>query len=358
MIEISHLRKEFPEGVPLKDISVTIEDGDVVALIGPSGTGKSTLLRCINLLERPTSGSIVVDGTEILDPSLDVTWLRKRVGMVFQSFNLFAHLTAVENVMRPQIDVLRRSRQEAYDKAMALLDKVGLKGHALKYPDELSGGQRQRVAIARALAMDPKTILLDEPTSALDPTMVGEVEAVIRDLAADGTTMVIVTHELSFAAAVSTRVLFLEDGYVVEDGPTEEVFEHPKHEATRRFIKKVKTLRIEIDEGFDYLGASTDIAAYCSKNLIPRKMTHHLQLVFEELMEQVLASRLASGTEHFSAEYSAADERIDVSASYQGDAIDVDALTGDLSYTLLCRLAPDIAFDDHDETHSVTLSIT
>ena len=358
MIEISHLRKEFAEGTPLKDINVTINDGDVVALIGPSGTGKSTLLRCINLLERPTSGSIVVDGTEILDPSLDVSWLRRRVGMVFQSFNLFGHLTALENVMVPQADVLGRTRQEAYDRAMPLLAKVGLSGHALKYPDELSGGQRQRVAIARALAMDPTTLLLDEPTSALDPTMVGEVEAVVRDLAADGTTMVIVTHELSFAAAVSTRTVFLDAGVVVEDGPTAEVFASPAHEATRRFIRNVRVLEIDIaDAGFDYLGATTTIAAWCARNLVPHRLAHRLQLAFEELMQQVLAPRLAAGAQRFCAEYSPKEERVGVTATYRGEPVDAGALSDDLSFRLLSRLSPDLSFGEADGARTVTLSL-
>ena len=206
MIKIEHLRKEYPNVTPLKDVSVEINDGDVISVIGPSGTGKSTLLRCINLLEKPTSGHITIDGQEITDPKCNVPMLRRKMGMVFQGFNLFGHLTVIENIMLAPMDLLGKSKQEAYDTGMQLLRTVGLAEKALNYPDELSGGQKQRIAIARTLAMDPDVILLDEPTSALDPTMVGEVQAVIRDLAKTGKTMMIVTHEMGFARAISNRV--------------------------------------------------------------------------------------------------------------------------------------------------------
>ena len=189
MIRIEHLKKEYPNVTPLKDVSVTINDGDVISVIGPSGTGKSTLLRCINQLEKPTDGRIWLDDLEITDKKCNIPQVRQRMGMVFQNFNLFGHLTVIENIMLSPVDLLRKSRQKAYDDGMRLLRMVGLAEKALNYPDELSGGQKQRIAIARALAMDPEIILLDEPTSALDPTMVGEVQAVIRELAKTGETM-------------------------------------------------------------------------------------------------------------------------------------------------------------------------
>ncbi|MCQ2355256.1 MAG: amino acid ABC transporter ATP-binding protein, partial [Clostridia bacterium] len=191
MIKISHLRKEYPEATPLKDVSVEIRKGDVIAVIGPSGTGKSTLLRCINLLEKPTKGEIFIDGQQITEKNAHL--IRRKMGMVFQSFNLFPNMTVIENIMKAQVDILKRSPQDAYDKGIELLTSVGLGDHALRFPDELSGGQKQRVAIARTLAMDPEIVLFDEPTSALDPTMVGEVQAVIRNLAKSGMTMMIVT---------------------------------------------------------------------------------------------------------------------------------------------------------------------
>ena len=186
MIKIEHLKKVYSNVTPLKDVSVEIHDGDVISVIGPSGTGKSTLLRCINLLEKPTEGHIWVDGVDVTDPKCDLGKVRQKMGMVFQSFNLFGHLTVIENIMLAPVDLRGKSKQEAYDEGMRLLRTVGLAEKALNYPDELSGGQKQRIAIARTLAMDPDIILLDEPTSALDPTMVGEVQAVIRDLAKTG----------------------------------------------------------------------------------------------------------------------------------------------------------------------------
>ena len=206
MIRISHLRKEYPNVTPLKDVNVTVNKGDVISIIGPSGTGKSTLIRCINLLESPTSGEIWVDDQCITDKKCNLNKVRQKMGMVFQSFNLFGHMNVIENIMAAPRALLKKSKQQAYDDGMRLLRTVGLADKAFNYPDELSGGQKQRIAIARTLAMEPEIILLDEPTSALDPTMVGEVQAVIRDLARQGLTMMIVTHEMRFAREVANRV--------------------------------------------------------------------------------------------------------------------------------------------------------
>ena len=239
MIELRHLRKEFEDITPLEDVNVTINKGDVISVIGPSGTGKSTLLRCINMLEPPTSGEIIVDGQVINDGKCDLNEIRKKMGMVFQSFNLFGHLTVIENIMNPQITLLGRSRQEAYDKAMYLLNTVGLSSKAFNYPDDLSGGQQQRIAIARTLAMDPDIILFDEPTSALDPEMVGEVLDVMKQLAQDGMTMVVVTHEMGFAREVATDVVFIDEGVIVEQAPPEEFFTNPKNDRLKDFLAKV-----------------------------------------------------------------------------------------------------------------------
>ena len=230
MIELKHLRKEYDIVTPLKDVNTVINDGDIISVIGPSGTGKSTLLRCINMLETPTSGQVIINGVDVTAPKCDLGKIRQKTGMVFQSFNLFGHLTVIENIMLAQLDLLGKSRQEAYDEGMRLLRTVGLADKALKYPDELSGGQKQRVAIARTLAMDPDTILLDEPTSALDPTMVGEVQAVIRELATTGKTMLIVTHEMNFARFICNRVFYMDEGGIYEDGTPEQIFEHPQKE--------------------------------------------------------------------------------------------------------------------------------
>ena len=230
MIRLEHIRKEYPGVVPLEDVSAEIRDGDVISVIGPSGTGKSTLLRCINMLETPTSGSIWLDDTEITAPGCDLSKVRQKMGMVFQSFHLFSHLSVIENLMLAPIDLLGQSRQEAYDKGLELLKTVGLGDKAKSYPDQLSGGQKQRVAIARTLAMGPEIILFDEPTSALDPAMVGEVQAVIRELSRSGKTMMIVTHEMEFARSICNRVFYMDEGGIYEEGPPEQVFQNPVRE--------------------------------------------------------------------------------------------------------------------------------
>jgi len=228
MISVKNLSKHFGDLVVLKDVNLEIKKGEVISIIGPSGTGKSTLLRCLNLLETPTSGEIIVDGVNLLDKKTDVFKLRQKMGMVFQSFNLFSHLMVIENIMLGPVDLLKTSRQDAFDEGMKLLAMVGLAEKAYAYSDELSGGQKQRVAIARTLAMKPEIVLFDEPTSALDPTMISEVLAVIRKLAADGMTMMIVTHEMKFARDVSTRVLYMDEGIIFEEGTPQQIFDDPQ----------------------------------------------------------------------------------------------------------------------------------
>ncbi|GED48416.1 amino acid ABC transporter ATP-binding protein [Carnobacterium maltaromaticum] len=240
MIKIAHLKKSFGDVEVLKDINEEVNKGEVVVIIGPSGSGKSTLLRCLNLLEEPTSGDIIFEDTTITKVGQDkLNQLREKMGMVFQSFNLFPHMTVVENLKIAPMKVKGLTTTEAEEKAKDLLAKVGLADKADAYPASLSGGQQQRVAIARALAMDPDVMLFDEPTSALDPEMVGEVLKVMKDLAESGMTMVVVTHEMGFAKEVSDRVLFMDAGYIVEQGTPTEVFEHPKNERTQDFLAKV-----------------------------------------------------------------------------------------------------------------------
>ena len=239
LISVAHLRKSFNGVAVLKDVNAEIAKGEVISIIGPSGTGKSTFLRCLNRLETPDGGSIVVDGTDVLDPHADIPAVRRKMGMVFQNFNLFGNLTILGNVMAAQCDLLKKTPAEAKKKAMDLLGRVGLANKADALPDELSGGQKQRVAIARALAMDPQILLFDEPTSALDPTMVGEVLEVIKGLAKTGMTMLIVTHEMGFARDVSTRVFYMDQGVVYENGSPTEIFNHPKKPRTVEFVGKV-----------------------------------------------------------------------------------------------------------------------
>lgn len=239
MIDVKHLSKSFGDHLVLDDISEHIRPGEKVVVIGPSGSGKSTFLRCLNLLEIPTKGSITFDGTEITDPKVDIDRIRRQMGMVFQHFNLFPHKTIIENMILAPVEVKHVPKEEAKAKAMQLLERVGLADRADAYPIQLSGGQKQRVAIVRALCMEPDVMLFDEPTSALDPEMVGEVLDVMKELAHEGMTMVVVTHEMGFAREVGNRVLFMADGKLVEQGSPTEIFEHPQSDRLRDFLSKV-----------------------------------------------------------------------------------------------------------------------
>lgn len=236
MISVYNLKKSFGSLHVLKDIDLEIEKGEVVAVLGSSGSGKSTFLRCLNCLEKPTSGSIKIIDEEIVGTKVDLNKLRQEVGMVFQQFNLFPNLSVIENIKLAPKKILKMNNSDADKLALKLLDKVGLKNKSYEYPSNLSGGQKQRVAIARALAMNPKIMLFDEPTSALDPEMIGEVLEVIKKVAEGGMTMVIVTHEMKFAREVASRVIFLDKGRIIEDGTPQQVFEHPKADRVRQFL--------------------------------------------------------------------------------------------------------------------------
>ncbi len=238
-ISVRNLHKSFRDLEVLKGISLDVYEGEVVVIIGPSGSGKSTFLRCLNRLEESTSGEITVDGVSLNGPKTDINRLREHVGMVFQHFNLFANMNVLRNLMLAPVDLKKAGRAEARLQALAMLERVGLSDKAEAYPRQLSGGQKQRVAIARALCMKPDVMLFDEPTSALDPEMVGEVLEVMRELARDGMTMVVVTHEMGFAREVADRVLFMDDGLVLEEGPPDEIFSRPRHPRTQDFLAKV-----------------------------------------------------------------------------------------------------------------------
>lgn len=239
MINVKQLSKSFGDNEVLKAIDLTVKEGEVVVIIGPSGSGKSTILRCLNLLEEPTSGEIFFEGQNITAPDSNIDQIRQKMGMVFQSFNLFPHMSVVENLTITPVKIKKEDPTKAKEAALALLDQVGLKEKADSYPSSLSGGQQQRVAIARALAMNPDVMLFDEPTSALDPEMVGEVLAVMQDLAKKGMTMVVVTHEMGFAKEVADRVIFMADGVIQEEGTPEEIFDHPQNSRTQDFLNKV-----------------------------------------------------------------------------------------------------------------------
>lgn len=239
MIDVKHLYKQFGSHVVLKDISTTIREGEKIVVIGPSGSGKSTFLRCLNLLDVPTSGEIVIDGVTVTDPKVDINLVRQKMGMVFQNFNLFPHLTVTQNITLAPLELKLMTQAEALKKAQDLLARVGLTEKADEYPSRLSGGQKQRIAIARALAMNPKIMLFDEPTSALDPEMIGEVLDVMQELADEGMTMVVVTHEMGFARKVGNRIFFMDDGALAEEGTPEQIFDHPQNPRTKAFLSKV-----------------------------------------------------------------------------------------------------------------------
>ena len=239
MIEVKNLKISFGDLHVIKDLSINIEKGEKIVVIGPSGSGKSTFLRCLNRLETPTGGHILFDGVDMADPKADLDKCRQKMGMVFQHFNLFPHLTVLENITLAPVSLKLKTKAQAEEHAMKLLERVGLQDKANMYPSTLSGGQKQRIAIVRSLAMDPEVILFDEPTSALDPEMVGEVLNVIKDLANEGMTMAIVTHEMGFAREVADRVIFMDGGYIAEEGTPEQIFQHPKSERLQQFLKAV-----------------------------------------------------------------------------------------------------------------------
>ena len=289
IIEVKHLRKEFPDSVPLKDVNATVEEGEVISIIGPSGMGKSTFIRCLNRLETPTSGQIIVDGVDMCAPDVDLPKMRQKMGMVFQNYTLFDHKSVAENLMMAPMDLLGMSKKDAFEQAMDLLKLVGLKDKAQSRPCELSGGQRQRIAIARALAMQPKILLFDEPTSALDPQMVSEVLSVITRLAEQGLTMIVVTHEMRFAHDASTRVFYMDQGEILESGPPEQIFHNPQRKETREFIFRVRNWNWEIHSvDYDYVAMFSSLEEFCVRQFLDRRTTIKCQLVLEEITSSFL----------------------------------------------------------------------
>jgi polar amino acid transport system ATP-binding protein len=319
MIRVEHLSKSFGELTVLKDITAEIKKGEVVSIIGPSGTGKSTFLRCLNLLEHPTGGSIHIDGINILDKKANVARIRQRMNMVFQSFNLFAHLSVLENLTLGPVKLRGMSRKAAEAKSLELLKLVGLAEKAHNYPDELSGGQKQRVAIARCLAMEPEIILFDEPTSALDPTMVSEVLSVIRRLARDGMTMAIVTHEMDFAWDVSTRVFYMDEGLIYEEGTPEQIFENPQKPKTKAFIHRIRSYHYRITSpDYDLYAMTAEIEAFCEKQILPKKTRHNLLLLVEELLI-LYGPRLTSTGLDLTIDYSEKTDRLEIVCQTAGN---------------------------------------
>jgi len=347
MIKIEHLSKKFGDLVVLKDITTEIKTGEVVTIIGPSGTGKSTLLRCLNLLEVPSGGSIYINGADILDKKTDVAQIRQKMNMVFQSFNLFSHLSVIENLTIAPIKLRGISEREAQEKALELLRLVGLAEKADSYPDELSGGQQQRVAIARCLAMEPEIILFDEPTSALDPTMIREVLSVIRRLAKEGMTMAIVTHEMDFARDVSNRVLYMDEGIIYEEGPPEQIFENPQKEKTRAFINRVRSYTCRISSpDYDLYAMNAEIEAFCEKQILPKKTRYNLLLLVEELL-QIYNPYLRTVVLDMTITYSEKNERLEIiceSTGDEGNPLENQSLTDDLGLMIIRNLTESIDY--------------
>ncbi len=357
MIVVEHLRKEYPNITPLKDVCTQINKGDVISIIGPSGTGKSTFLRCLNQLEHQTSGKIYVDGEDISSPKCDITKVRRKMGMVFQSFNLFANLDVLENVISAPVNLLKIPRETAIEEAQILLKRVGMLDRAHNFPDELSGGQKQRVAIARAIAMKPEIILFDEPTSALDPTMVGEVLTVIRSLAQEGMTMMIVTHELRFARDVSTRVFYMDEGVIYEDGSPRQIFENPQREKTRRFIRHQKTLTLYVDSPtFDIIGLSTQIEVFGRNNLLTPDMIRNLNLVFEELTSSGLVPYPETLPIQTEIEYLDEDEVVQMTMTYGGPAYN-PLEDGDPLSAMIVRKTSESAEYDYGTQNRIVLRL-
>lgn len=344
MITVKNLTKKFGGQTILKDINVTIEDGNVISIIGPSGCGKSTFLRCLNLLEKPTSGQIFLDGQEITAKGISETEVHKKIGMVFQSFNLFGHMNVLENVMFGPVEILKKDRKEVLPKALKLLSLVGLADRALHYPGELSGGQKQRVAIARTLAMEPEIILFDEPTSALDPTLVHEVETVIKNLAASGYTMLIVTHEMRFAREISNRVFFMCDQGICEDGTPEQIFEHPRKEKTRRYVYHLRTLNEEVlSQNVDFIGINGRIVTFGHNNLMPARMIHNAEVIFEELcIQNILPALKDSVRMEFTLEFSEDSGNAAIYIRYDGD-YEIDIEQEGYSFSLIRNAGENLA---------------
>lgn len=360
MIRVEQLAKQFGGVAVLKDISCEIQKGEVISIIGPSGTGKSTFLRCLNLLEQPSSGAIWFDGTNVLGADVDVPKIRQRMNMVFQSFNLFSHLTCLENLTLGPMRLLGRSKADAEEKARALLRLVGLGEKADHLPSELSGGQKQRVAIARCLAMEPEVILFDEPTSALDPTTVSEVLAVIRSLARDGMTMIIVTHEMEFARNVSSRVMYMDEGIIYEQGPPAQIFDHPVREKTRSFIHRIRSFTQHFSSPeYDLYAMNAEIMAFCDKHILPRETRERLLLVVEEAL-QLFGPHLAVAPLDLSIGYSESDESLELTWEAQGapfNPLDGDGAPDELGLVLLRGMTDTLHYERIDAVNRLQMRL-
>lgn len=362
MIRIEHLQKHFGELTVLKDISTTIQKGEVISIIGPSGTGKSTFLRCLNLLDTPTSGHIYVNGTDLLAPDTDVARIRQKMGMVFQSFNLFNHLSILENVCLGPIKLLKKRKEEAERKAIELLKMVGLAEKADAYPDQLSGGQKQRVAIARCLAMEPEIILFDEPTSALDPTMVSEVLGVIRQLAKQGMTMAIVTHEMSFARDVSSRVFYMDQGVIYEEGTPEQIFEHPQRERTQVFINRIRSFHYAIhSKDYDLYALNAALITFCNKHFLSPQIQYNIQLLIEETLALLPLEKGVELNFNYAEKSGALTLQIEIDncqETFFSDESKIDPISLSLIHGVCERIQEESVYNAYGDSHKARITLS
>ena len=360
MIKVEHLSKKYGDLVVLKDISTEIRKGEVVSIIGPSGTGKSTFLRCLNLLDQPSGGLISIDGEDVLDKKTDVAKIRQKMNMVFQSFNLFSHLSVLENLTLAPIKLKGLSKEDAENKSMDLLRLVGLAEKADNYPDELSGGQKQRVAIARCLAMEPEIILFDEPTSALDPTMVSEVLSVIRRLAKEGMTMAIVTHEMAFARDVSNRVFYMDQGLIYEEGTPEQIFDTPQKERTKTFINRIRNLVFNINsQDFDLYALNAEVELFCEKQFLAKKLRDNLLLIIEELL-LIYKPHLNDIALQLTIAYSEKNEALELileSGGHQFNPLESEQLPDDIGLNLIKNFSSNIYYVWENNKNILSISI-
>ena len=350
MIKFSHVMKKYDNITPLKDVCGEVKNGEVISIIGPSGTGKTTLLRMINGLEKPTSGKVFVDDIEVNDKNRNL--ITKKVGMVFQSYNLFSHLTVIENLMIAQVEILKKDKQSAYNKSIALLEDVGLMSKENSYPSELSGGEKQRVAFARALAVDPNILLLDEPTSALDPNSVSIIENLILNLVKDGKTILMVTHSMKLAKDVSNRVFYLDEGIIYEEGTPEEIFKNPKKINTQSFINSQNSIEFTIDKFFDYNNAIQKLIEFCEKHNIGIRRSNRIILVFEEI-KQILFEKY--NNPDIVIRIGLNNDITNMNIKYKGEKFDIRNTGNDISLKLIEGIATkiDYSFNENEEYQNV-----
>ncbi|MDR0951858.1 MAG: ATP-binding cassette domain-containing protein [Oscillospiraceae bacterium] len=355
IIKVENLEKRFGDNIILHDVSCEIERGDIVSIIGPSGSGKSTFLRAINFLSPPTAGEVYFDGERV--DKKNVNEVRRKMSMVFQNFGLFSHLTALQNLCAGPMKLLGKTKEQAEEKAYELLKTVGLTERANHYPHELSGGQKQRVAIARCLAMEPEVILFDEPTSALDPTMVGEVMAVIRNLSKTGLTLLIVTHEMSFAREVSSRVFYMDEGGIYESGAPEEIFSAPQKPKTQEFIYRIRSFNYDVASvDFDSFELLSGIDAFCFSHAVDGALAKKLRLIAEELVINIVVPKFkkCSLTVSFSDKIG----RYEVTVAYPGSIENaLDTAEDDLAAMMIRGTATQVEHKYEDEINTLKLSL-